>query len=102
MREPGSPELSPHTRNQVTYGRWLIIQALTTDDNAEIDRLIHMLVQNDAGTGYIHESIHKDDERIYTRPWFAWVNSLFSEMLMKKVMKKVIDEIKDFEAGKKI
>ena len=46
-----------------------------------------MLVENDAGTGYIHESIHKDDERIYTRPWFAWVNSLFSEMLMKKIMR---------------
>ena len=65
----------------------LIIQALTTDDNAEIDRLITMLVENDAGTGYIHESIYKDDEMIYTRPWFAWVNSLFSEMLMKKVMR---------------
>jgi uncharacterized protein len=65
----------------------LIIQALTTDDNAEIDRLISMLVENDAGTGYIHESIHKDDEMIYTRPRFAWVNSLFSEMLMKKVMR---------------
>ena len=36
----------------------------TTDDNAEIDRLIHMLVENDAGTGYIHESVHKDDEMI--------------------------------------
>lgn len=65
----------------------LIIQALTTDDNAEIDRLIHMLVENDAGMGYIHESIHKDNEMIYTWPWFVWVNSLFSEMLMKKVMR---------------
>ena len=65
----------------------LIIQALTTDDNAEIDRLMSMLVENDAGTGYIHESIHKDDERIYTRRRFAWGNSLFSEMLMKKVMR---------------
>ena len=55
--------------------------------NGEIDRLISMLVENDAGTGYIHESIHKDDEMIYTRPRFAWVNSLFSEMLMKKVMR---------------
>ena len=40
-----------------------IIQALTSDDDAEIERLVRMLVENDAGTGYIHESIHKDDER---------------------------------------
>ena len=65
----------------------LIIQALTTDDNAEIDRLISMLVENDAGTGYLHESIPKDDAMIYKRHWFAWVHSLFSEMLMKKVMR---------------
>lgn len=78
---------SPHTKPGHVWPMALIIQALTTDDNAEIDRLITMLVENDAGTGYIHESIYKDDEMIYTRPWFAWVNSLFSEMLMKKVMR---------------
>ena len=78
---------SPHTKPGHVWPMSLIIQALTSDDDAEIERLVRMLVENDAGTGYIHESIHKDDERIYTRPWFAWVNSLFSEMLMKKIMR---------------
>lgn len=75
---------SPHTKPDHVWPMALITQALTTEDGEETAMLIKMLTDSDAGTGYIHESIHKDDETIYTRPWFAWVNSLFSELVMKK------------------
>lgn len=75
---------SPHTKPDHVWSMALITQALTTEDGEETAMLIKMLTDSDAGTGYIHESIHKDDETIYTRPWFAWVNSLFSELVMKK------------------
>ena len=42
-----------------------------------------MIAHADDGTGYVHESVHKDDPSRYTRPWFAWVNSLYSELLIK-------------------
>jgi meiotically up-regulated gene 157 (Mug157) protein len=44
-----------------------------------------MLMNTDAGTGMIHESFNKDDARHYTRPWFAWQNTLFGELILKLV-----------------
>jgi hypothetical protein len=36
----------------------------------------------DAGTGFIHETFHKDDPSKFTRPWFAWANGLFGELMV--------------------
>jgi meiotically up-regulated gene 157 (Mug157) protein len=33
------------------------------------------------GTGFMHESFHKDDAKNFTRKWFAWANTLFGELL---------------------
>lgn len=30
----------------------------------------------------VHESVNADDPRQYTRPWFAWANSLFAELII--------------------
>ena len=35
------------------------------------------------GTGFMHESFHKDDSKNFTRKWFAWANTLFGELLWK-------------------
>jgi meiotically up-regulated gene 157 (Mug157) protein len=39
----------------------------------------------DAGTGFMHESFNKDDATHYTRPWFAWQNTLFGELVIHLV-----------------
>ena len=39
----------------------------------------------DAGTLLMHEGVHKDDPQQFTRPWFAWANSIFSEFVEKAV-----------------
>ena len=75
---------SPHTKPGYVWPMGLIMQALTSEDPGEIRECVRMLKENDAGTGYIHESVFMDDDQMFTRPWFAWVNSLFSEMLLKK------------------
>jgi len=31
----------------------------------------------------MHEGFDADDPNNYTRPWFAWANSLFSELIYK-------------------
>jgi hypothetical protein len=35
-----------------------------------------------AGTGFMHESFNRDDPKKFTRAWFAWANTLFSELVL--------------------
>ena len=42
-----------------------------------------MLQKTHAGTGFMHESFHKDDTTKFTRKWFAWANTLFGEFVWK-------------------
>ncbi len=53
-----------------------------------------MLMNTDAGTGVIHESFHKDDANNYTRPWFAWQNTLFGELIAKLVSEGKVLKVK--------
>lgn len=41
-----------------------------------------MLVATHAGTGFMHESFHKDDAAKFSRKWFAWANTLFGEFVL--------------------
>ena len=76
---------SPHTPPGYVWPIALAMQALTSEDPDEIRALAGMLAKADAGTGYMHESVDPDRPEIYTRPWFAWANSLYAEMLLKKI-----------------
>ena len=59
-----------------------IMQALTTDDEQEIVECLATLKRTHAKTFYMHESVDVDNEHHYTRHWFAWVNSLFGELIL--------------------
>ena len=60
-----------------------LIAQVTNEE--EIKKCIEMLLNTDAGTGFIHESFHKDDSEYFTREWFAWQNSLFGELIVNLV-----------------
>ena len=47
-----------------------------------------MAAQNTNGLGLIHESIDIYNTTSYTRPWFAWANSYFAEMLLDLAQRK--------------
>ena len=64
-----------------------MMRAFTSDDDAEIADCIRMLKETDAGTGFMHESFHKDDAGRFTRDWFAWQNSLFGELILNLLEK---------------
>ena len=60
----------------------IIMRAMTSNDDKEIKWCVETLVNTDAGTGFMHESFHKDDPSKFTRKWFAWANTLFGEMIL--------------------
>jgi meiotically up-regulated gene 157 (Mug157) protein len=73
----------PHVGLHMIWPMSIIIRALTSTDGAEIARCLHILKESHAGTGYMHESFHKDDPTNFTRRWFAWANTLFGELIVK-------------------
>ncbi|WP_090798904.1 glycoside hydrolase family 125 protein [Paenibacillus sp. GP183] len=74
---------SQHTPQGYIWHLALSMQGLTSLDPQETERILEMLERTDAETGYMHEGFHADDPSKFTRPWFAWSNSLFSELVMK-------------------
>lgn len=74
---------SPHTGNNKIWHIALTMQALTSDNKEEIENCLKMIANSHAGTFLMHESFDKDDDTLFTRPWFAWANSLFAELLIR-------------------
>ena len=72
---------SPHTPKNFIWHIALSMQGLTSSDPEEIKALIDLLVATDADTGYMHEGFNADDASDFTRPWFAWSNSIFAEFI---------------------
>ena len=61
----------------------LIVQGLTSQSDDEIKDLLQLLTTISINTnGFIHESFWKDNYQSYTRPWFAWANSIFGEFVL--------------------
>lgn len=58
------------------------------DDDDEIRMRLALVVNNTAGLGLIHESINVHNTSVYSRPWFAWANSYFAEMLLDLAERK--------------
>ena len=74
---------SPHTGLDKIWHIALTMQALTSLEEAEIKECINMLTTTHAGTFLMHESFNKNDDTDFTRPWFAWANSLFAELMIR-------------------
>ncbi|WP_027450802.1 glycoside hydrolase family 125 protein [Xylanibacter brevis] len=75
----------PHVGYDMVWPMSVMMKAFTSQDDAEILWCLQQLVNTDNGTGFIHESFHKDDAANYTRSWFAWQNSLFGELILKLI-----------------
>lgn len=74
---------SPHTGQNKIWHIALCMQALTSDNPEEIKECLRMITSSHAGTYLMHESFNKNDDTDFTRPWFAWANSLFAELLIR-------------------
>ncbi len=76
---------SPHTPPRYIWHIGLVMQILTSLDPAEKRECLDMLARTHAGTNYMHEGFDADDPARFTRPWFAWANTLFAQMLEREV-----------------
>lgn len=73
----------PHVGLDYIWPMSIIMKAFTTDDPVEIRACLRQLRDTDGGTGFMHESFHAEDASKFTRSWFAWVNTLFGELILK-------------------
>lgn len=81
----------PHIGYDMVWPMSIMMKAFTSDDDREIADCIKMLMATEAATGFIHESFHKDDATDFTRPWFAWQNTLFGELIVKLINDGKVD-----------
>ncbi len=75
----------PHIGYDMVWPMSIMMRAFTSQDDKEIATCLQMLVDTDNGTGFIHESFHKDNAAQFTRSWFAWQNTLFGELVLKLI-----------------
>ena len=81
----------PHVGYDMIWPMSIMMKAFTSQDDQEIKACIEMLMTTDAGTGFMHESFHKDNPENFTRPWFAWQNTLFGELILKLINEGKVD-----------
>ena len=87
----------PHIGYDMVWPMSIMMKAFTSRDDAEIKTCIKMLMDTDAGTGFMRESFHKDDAANFTRPWFAWQNTLFGELILKLVNEGKVDLLNNID-----
>lgn len=79
---------SPHTGLNQIWPIAITMQALTSTNDKEIMQCLKWLKATHAGTGFMHESFDRDNPTKFTRPWFAWANSLFGELILQLAQNK--------------
>lgn len=73
----------PHCGENMIWPLSITMRGLTSNNDEEIKNCLTTLQKTHAGTGFMHESFHKDDPSKFTRKWFAWANTLFGEFVWK-------------------
>jgi meiotically up-regulated gene 157 (Mug157) protein len=79
---------SPHTPRGYVWPLALVVQALTSTDSAETDRVMGYIAQSDTGNHVLHESFYVDDPHKFTRADFAWPNALFAELMRRRAQSR--------------
>lgn len=72
----------PHVGLRMIWPMSIMVRALTSGNDADIRECLISLKRSHAGTGFMHEAFDQDDASHFTRPWFAWANGLFGELMI--------------------
>jgi meiotically up-regulated gene 157 (Mug157) protein len=79
----GSGVGGPHIGWPNIWPMSIMLQAWTSTNDTEIANCLSTLLAASACTGLNHESFDVNDAFSFTRPWFAWVNALFGDLILK-------------------
>eukprot|EP01063_Lacrimia_lanifica_P011007 TRINITY_DN17770_c0_g1_i1.p1 TRINITY_DN17770_c0_g1~~TRINITY_DN17770_c0_g1_i1.p1 ORF type:complete len:466 (+),score=121.04 TRINITY_DN17770_c0_g1_i1:54-1451(+) len=74
---------SPHTGQLKIWPLSHIFKGLTSDSSDEVADCLAALKYAANGTGFMHESYDVDSPGSFTRPWFAWANSMFGNLILQ-------------------
>ncbi|KKI89036.1 glycosyl hydrolase [Bacillus sp. SA1-12] len=75
---------SPHTPKHYIWHIALALQGMTAISEDEKTEILDLFKRTDANTDFMHEGFHVDEPEKFTRPWFSWANSMFSEFLLSQ------------------
>jgi meiotically up-regulated gene 157 (Mug157) protein len=77
---------SPHTGHGRIWPIAVALRGLTATSVDERVAAIRLLGASHGGTYLAHESFDPDDPTRYSRPWFAWANSVVGELLERAAL----------------
>jgi meiotically up-regulated gene 157 (Mug157) protein len=78
----------PHVGLRMIWPMSIMTRALTSENDEEIRACLVALKKSNAQSGFMHEAFDQDDAAHFTRPWFAWANSLFGELILDLAERK--------------
>lgn len=81
---------SPHTPDHYVWHIALSIQGMTSIKQTEKDELLATFLRTDGDTGFMHEGFNASKPEEFTREWFAWSNTMFSEFVLSYMGKTVV------------
>ncbi|PPA70467.1 glycoside hydrolase family 125 protein [Jeotgalibacillus proteolyticus] len=76
---------SPHTPDHYIWHIALAIQGMTAASKEERAKILAMFKHTHGSTYFMHEGFNADRPEEYTRTWFAWANSMFSEFILSEI-----------------
>jgi len=75
---------SSHTPRGYVWPLALLMQAFTTYDDREFNRLMTYIVASDIGDHRLHESFNPNRPEAFTRRDFAWPNALYTQLIRER------------------
>ncbi|MFT4414803.1 glycoside hydrolase family 125 protein [Fredinandcohnia humi] len=75
---------SPHTPDHYIWHIALAIEGMTSTNASDKNRILELMKTTDGGTGFMHEGFDADRPEEFTRDWFSWANSMFSEFVLSQ------------------
>ena len=75
---------SPHTPHGYVWPLSLVMEAITSTDPLEVQRVMGYIAASDTGDHRLHESFNSDWPESYTRDDFAWPNALFAQLMLAR------------------
>ena len=81
----GSPD-NPHKDVPVPWHMSIAMQALTSDDEDEIETCVKYMTDTTAGTFVMHEAFNANSPSEYSRDFFTWPCSLYAQVVITRIL----------------